>query len=78
MPLDKLSEVSGIPQSEVKQIWEQVQANHRTLEACVRPHDFQPLGERPLFDRFKCSRCGGEVDGINARWYTDGLRDASK
>ena len=68
-----LSQVSGLPLSEMKSIWEQVKANAATLDACAGPHDFQRLEER-LLSKYRCTRCGGTVDGTDKLWYERGLK----
>lgn len=70
-PIDTLSRVSGIPKPEMLAIWEQVKANHAKLEACVGPHDFISLIDKPRY--YICTKCGGELESINVQWYRDGL-----
>lgn len=58
-------------------ILEKVKANQDKLDACKKPHDFQPTGTLKLFDRFRCTKCGGEVEMAERNWYVRGLKDAN-
>lgn len=70
-----LGAVSGLGKVEVKKIWEQVKANLKRLDECVGPHDFQRLAlETKLMFRFRCTKCGGEIEGDNRSWYERGLK----
>lgn len=72
--VDVLSRISGLPKKDIREIWKETQANHRRLQECAGPHDFQPLeeeGRRPR--KYRCTHCGGEVSSINATWYKRGL-----
>ena len=73
--LDVLSKVSGLDRKEADSIWESVKANHKLLDNCERPHDFEPIEGRPM-PRFRCSKCGGVVTSPMATYYKQGLRDA--
>lgn len=64
--------------AETKKIWDDVQANHKKLKECQRPHEFVPEDQKKLFTKYVCKKCGGLVDGVNARYYNDGLRDGRK
>jgi len=66
-----LSDLSGIPQDGVRQIFEQVKANHAKLNACPF-HDFAPLGGPRK--RYRCQNCGGEVDFHAYHWHEQGRR----
>jgi hypothetical protein len=66
--MDVLSKVSGIPQSEIKTIFAEVQANHKRLESCVGPHDFIKDGKK-----FVCLKCNGSIDFVAHSWYQKGL-----
>jgi len=50
----------------------EVKENQLKLEAC-KHHDFQPITPGLFGTRYKCYACGGEVDGLSARWYAIGL-----
>lgn len=54
-------------------LWLEVKVNHEKLQGCVGPHDFSVQEAPPPRDRWLCTKCGGEVDGINKRWYEKGL-----
>ena len=71
---ETLSGITGIPRKEVDEIFQMVKANSKQLEGCAVPHDFTPFGERPIFRKERCSKCGGEVDAIAAMWYKRGLK----
>jgi hypothetical protein len=60
------------------QLWEQVHANGRKLNACPI-HAFELIGapdQSPFGRRYRCSRCGGEADSLARHWYELGLRHA--
>jgi len=71
--LEQLSQVTKLPVSDIKEIARQVKENAARLKGCIGPHDFQPIGERRLFDKQKCSKCAGVVDHHGAHWYKLGL-----
>ena len=52
------------------------QDNLARLDGCAGPHDFQLLasrGETGTRIRYRCGRCGGEVNSHAHGWYTRGL-----
>lgn len=49
----------------------EVKENQTKLESCAG-HDFQPITPGLFGTRYKCYGCGGEVDGLSARWYAIG------
>jgi len=57
----------------------EAQLNLEQLENCLGPHDFVRIedtnapGHRQR-DGFRCSKCGGMVTSVAARWYERGLR----
>lgn len=66
---------------EAKKIFEEVQANHKRLDECAGPHDFQDdLSSRvgTLVRRQKCSKCGGSIDALDSIWYRRGLEHGAK
>ena len=73
-----LSKVSGLPVSEINEIWQQVKANAKTLDECGGPHDFQSLDPGKPLAKYRCTVCGGTVDGTDKLWYERGLKDARK
>jgi len=75
---DTLSAVSGLKPKAVDEIFEQVKANGAKLDGCPGPHDFVPVDPARLFHRFRCTKCGGQVDGSAARWYRRGLQHGGK
>lgn len=65
-----------------KEIMESIRANSALLESCKR-HDFsipidrntkKPIPEKVLFCDWRCSNCGGWVDGQRKVWYNLGLK----
>jgi hypothetical protein len=74
---DALSRVSGIPRSEMDEIWQQVKVNSERLRSCQRPHDFseitRQIGSIPR--EYRCTKCQGTVDSIHRSWYIEGLKD---
>lgn len=57
----------------------QVRANQAALKGCAGPHDFSVNSEpRRLGGRWRCTRCGGEVDFLARHWYQNGLVDGGK
>jgi hypothetical protein len=72
-----LHEMSGIRESALKEIWEKVKANHALLDGCERPHQFEERSRpgSPDGHKYRCERCGGEIDSIAASWYIQGLED---
>lgn len=75
---DALSEVSGLPRSEVNAIWAAVKANHRKLDGCPA-HKFSPVDPSKAVDRsYRCSACGGEVDAIAFSWFQRGLEQGRR
>lgn len=68
-----------ISREEMQAIWAGVQRNHAVLDACPGPHDFQDISpEKKIGKKYRCSKCRGELDGINVRWYERGLDHARK
>lgn len=54
--------------------------NAARLATCPLPHAFERQTETPmkLFPRYCCTKCGGTVEGQNARWYIQGMNDSKK
>lgn len=87
---EKLPEITGVKPKEIDSILVAVKANSALLEKCAR-HDFSVVLDRrtkqPLENatpaqrfgaKFKCTHCGGTVDGLAKIWYDRGLKDASE
>lgn len=49
-------------------LWE-AGTNHHLLETCVGPHKFQLIDS----GRWRCTKCGGEVENLHHTWYEQGL-----
>jgi len=70
-----LSKMSGLTQTQVKQIAESVAENYNVLRTCNLHNfsiDLSP--EKQLGKTYRCQNCGGEVDGVKRLWYEIGLR----
>jgi len=70
--ISALSAISGIKESEVKEIWKEVQANKKLLDKCLK-HDFHLISR----DKYKCPNCSGTVDGKAKYWYNKGMSHSS-
>lgn len=74
-----LSDYTGLPQEEVKSIFNEVQANNAKLNACPY-HEFEknpdPDADRPInrHRRYICIHCGGTVTDTMHRWHELGRR----
>lgn len=80
--LEVISDISGVGKKEVNSIFEKVKQNHRKLDNCKTPHEFEPherIGgeESKIYRNYKCKKCGGILDSINVSWYERGLKDGS-
>lgn len=77
---DAIAGAAGVDRREMLEIWEEVKANHARLKACPGPHDFSidlnPA--RTLGKKWRCSKCGGEVDHIVRDWYLKGLEHGAQ
>lgn len=73
--MDRLSKLSGIPKPEMVSIAEHVKANLAALDACPGPHEFaiDATPDRTIGKRWRCAKCGGEVDFGAKLWYEKGL-----
>jgi hypothetical protein len=85
---EKIEEVTGISVKVQDEIFEQVKVNHAKLNSCVA-HDFSicivrrtketvtnPTPEQRFGAKWRCSRCGGEVDCHAKHWYELGMKHA--
>lgn len=66
-----------------EQLMADVKENFKKLDECEKPHDFQPsmwIGhdQNKFATRYTCSKCGGEIDGIQRKWYVEGLCDGRR
>lgn len=75
--LDKLAALTGTSKQELQKIAEEVQANHRKLNAC-QYHNFEllPEGQHNLSSRhkYRCVNCGGVIDGVAYGWHEIGRK----
>jgi hypothetical protein len=79
-PIEVLSKVSGLSKETMKEIFAEVQANHKRLDSCIGPHEFNPIEDdnsNSLTKKYLCTRCEGIVDFIAFSWYTKGLKHGS-
>jgi hypothetical protein len=77
--IDALSKVSGLSKDTMKEIFAEVQANHKRLDSCIGPHEFNPIEDssNALTKKYLCTRCKGIVDFIAYSWYSKGLKHGS-
>ena len=68
-----LSELSGLSEETMKDIWAKVQDNNRALDACPS-HDFEPNPDGNRTAAYRCKNCGGTVTDNNYRWHELGRR----
>ena len=74
--LKVLSQISGRPQKEVNEIWEQMKANHKRLNSC-KGHRFGQIDVKNIRTRrVKCQRCGGFMSVIDIGIYQKGYAHA--
>lgn len=61
---------------DTKQILADVRKNMAALDACAGPHDFSidATPQKPLFKKWRCSKCGGVVEQQCRLWYERGLK----
>lgn len=70
-----LSDLTGQSRTRVQELWAEAKENVRRLDSCAR-HHFEPIGPvQPLRTRYRCGKCGGEVDSHARHWYERGLVD---
>jgi predicted SprT family Zn-dependent metalloprotease len=69
-----LSRVSGLPKKEVSKIWEDVKANNKRLRDCKGPHEFVETAGAKFRGKYRCWKCGGEINGVAYSWYMEGLK----
>ncbi len=81
-----IERVTGISEADQVEILEQVKANLKTLASCpfhdfsipIDRHSKQPT-EKPIFAcKWRCSKCGGEVDGSAKNWFERGVKAAQE
>ena len=68
------------PEHELQAMLAEVRRNRKALEDCARPHDFVPTEDprRPLWKKYRCTRCGGVVPFTEGRAYLEGFRDGAQ
>jgi len=70
--LTPIERATGLSRAELVTIAARVKANGLALTNCAA-HDFALIEPaQPLRNRYRCSRCGGEVDGISHLWFERG------
>ena len=72
---EALSKVSGLKPEVVNELWEKVKANRLALDSCSL-HDFSIdlKPDQSYGKKFRCYKCGGEVDHITKVWYETGVK----
>lgn len=70
--LETISKLTGVPSSDMLDIWGKVKANHAALETCKR-HEFSSLDNHKLGAKYTCKHCGGTADAVAVSWYQCGL-----
>ncbi len=70
-----LSELTGIDQAEIAKIAAEVKVNQTRLSTCPY-HEFELHEQGPIVSRWKyrCTRCGGTINGSDYRWHELGRR----
>lgn len=64
---------------DAKKLWEAAKANTAALLGCAGPHEFVDLTPQKSFGkRYRCTRCTGEVDGVEKTFYDQGLKHGRK
>ncbi|WP_337049754.1 hypothetical protein [Serratia fonticola] len=77
-----LSELTGVPEGEVKSLFQQVQANQMKLEAC-QYHEFEQSPKTSSLrsithQKYVCCNCGGEISHQLWRWHEIGRNSLKK
>jgi hypothetical protein len=71
--LQTLASLTGLPESEVQRIADEVRANAARLRACAG-HTFVSVEAAPsLRSKYRCEACSGTVDHHAFHWYARGL-----
>lgn len=71
-----MEKFTGIPVERLRQMAQEVHANHQRLDKCVGPHDFQKVeGD---VRHMICTLCGGRIDTKAYHYYLIGLNDGLK
>ncbi|MFM0608676.1 hypothetical protein PQR05_29520 [Paraburkholderia sediminicola] len=74
--IEALANLTGLPESEVQRIADEVRANLARLNACGA-HTFVRIEPAPpTRPKYRCEACGGAVDHHAYRWYALGLEHA--
>ncbi len=56
-----------------KAIFADVKANKAALDGCAGPHAFVTTQAGKIGVKWRCGKCGGEVNAIDRYWYERGL-----
>lgn len=70
-----LAEATGLPKSEILELWNEVRANRKKLNACPK-HRFGSFVGTALRMKATCDNCGGTVPLSEAMIYADGYKAA--
>lgn len=72
--LRQVGDVLGMKPERLEAVWDGIVGNNGRLETCEGPHDFQEVREGRRPPKARCSKCGGEVRLIEARWYERAMK----
>jgi hypothetical protein len=65
-----------MPSEQSLKILAEIRANMAKLKGCVGPHEWEP--QTKLFERRRCTKCGGTMESTASRYYDDGLAHGLK
>jgi len=66
-----LAQVSGLPETDVTSIWQDVKRNRAALDGCPR-HRFAGVQVRTLGEKFRCEACNGQMSLTDIGSYIRG------
>jgi hypothetical protein len=78
--LDAICNMMRTDKETLDEIWKQVKINHKKLDNCDGPHEFEPMQHKDgeLVRRYRCKKCGGEIDAIHHIWYKRGFEHGQR
>lgn len=73
-----ISDLTGMPRDRLQKLAEVVKANHAALSSCAY-HEFDPMApvwppSLSMKQKYRCRRCGGEIDSHAHYWHEQGRR----
>lgn len=85
---EEITKVTGLSPAVQDEILVRVKDNIAKLDSCSGPHNFNicldrrtrepvenPTPQQMFGARWRCSKCGGDVETTNKKWYERGLVD---